>query len=94
MVNASDRDSDDYVIATGKNYSIRQFVEECFKYHNIYIEWEGQGIKEIGVDRSSGKIIVKVDSRYYRPAEVEQLLGDSTKAFKNSIGFQKQILKI
>ena len=73
---------DDYVIATGKNYSIRQFVVECFKYHDISIKWEGKGVDEVGIDKASGKVLVKIDPKYYRPTEVDQLLGNPIKALK------------
>lgn len=70
----------DYVIATGKMYSVRHFAETCASYFNMIIEWQGEGVNEIGIDKVSGKPVVVVDSKYFRPAEVEQLLGDSTKA--------------
>ena len=71
---------DDYVIATGHQYSVRTFVEKCAPYFGYNIEWYGKGEDEIGVDRKTKKTIIQVDSRYYRPAEVETLLGDATKA--------------
>lgn len=72
--------SDDYVIATGKQYSVRQFVESCAPYFNMNIKWEGTGLEEVGVDTNSGNVVIRVDPKYFRPAEVETLLGDSTKA--------------
>lgn len=71
---------DDYVLATGKMISVRKFVEMSFKYIGIDIEWSGEGCDEIGVDAKSGKCLVKVDPKYFRPTEVDELLGDSTKA--------------
>ena len=71
---------DDYVIATGHQYSVRNFVEKCAPYFGYHIEWYGKGEDEIGVDRKTKKTIIQVDPRYYRPAEVETLLGDATKA--------------
>ncbi len=71
---------DDYVIATGHQFSVRTFVEKCAPYFGYNIEWYGKGEDEIGVDRKTKKTIIQVDSRYYRPAEVETLLGDATKA--------------
>ena len=71
---------DDYVIATGKQYSVRQFVEFAAKEVGIEIEWKGSGADEKGYDKTSGRCIVEVDERYFRPAEVETLLGDPTKA--------------
>ena len=71
---------DDYVISTGHQFSVRTFVEKCAPYFGYNIEWYGKGEDEIGVDRKTKKTIIQVDSRYYRPAEVETLLGDATKA--------------
>jgi len=73
---------DDFVLATGEMHSVREFVEEAFKIVNIKIEWSGTGEDEIGKDAATGKVLVRVDPQYYRPAEVEQLLGDPTKAKK------------
>lgn len=73
---------DDYVVSTNEQYSVRQFVEKSFKKVNINIVWKGQGLDEQGVCKQTGKVYVKVDEKYYRPAEVETLLGDSTKARK------------
>lgn len=78
--------ADDYVIATGKQYSVRQFVEKCAPYFNMNIIWEGSGLNEIGIDTISGKVVIKVDAKYFRPAEVDTLLGDATKA-KNVLGW-------
>lgn len=71
---------DDYVIATGEQYSVREFVERCAPYFGFKIRWEGTGVDEVGINEYNGKVIVRVDPRYFRPAEVETLLGDSTKA--------------
>lgn len=70
----------DLVIATGKQYSVRDFVEAASKDLGFNIEWQGSGIGETGVDRKSGKTLIVVDEKYFRPAEVETLLGDATKA--------------
>ena len=70
----------DLVIATGKQYSVRDFVEAASKDLGFDIEWQGSGIGETGVDRKSGKTLIVVDEKYFRPAEVETLLGDATKA--------------
>ena len=70
----------DLVIATGKQYSVRDFVEESCLNLGFDIEWQGNGIGEKGIDRKSGKTLVVVDEKYFRPAEVETLLGDATKA--------------
>ena len=71
---------EDFVIATGEQYSVKQFVERCAPYFDMKIEWYGQGVDQVGVDTNTGKTIIEVDSKYFRPAEVETLLGDSTKA--------------
>ena len=73
---------DDYVIATGIEYSVKQFVEASAPYFGFDIEWFGEGMDEIGVDKNTKKTIVSVNERYFRPAEVERLLGDATKAKK------------
>lgn len=71
---------EDYVIATGKQYSVREFVERCAPYYGMDIEWEGEGLNEIGIDIKTGRTVIEVHPKYFRPAEVETLLGDSTKA--------------
>lgn len=71
---------EDFVIATGVQYSVRQFIERAAERLDIRIAWNGRGADETGVDRRSGKTIVRVDPRYFRPTEVETLLGDPTKA--------------
>ena len=73
---------DDFVLATGKMYSVREFVEEAAPYFGFDIQWFGEGEDEIGMDKKTKKTIVKVDSKYFRPSEVDTLLGDSTKARK------------
>jgi GDPmannose 4,6-dehydratase len=70
---------EDFVIATGIQFSVREFVDLAASKLNINIRWEGVGLEEKGYD-SSGKCIISVDARYFRPSEVETLLGDSTKA--------------
>ena len=70
----------DYVIATGEQYSVREFVERCAPKFGFDIEWQGEGLDEVGIDTTTGKTIVRVDPKYFRPAEVESLLGDSTLA--------------
>ena len=71
---------EDYVIATGENHTVREFVTLAFHYAGIELRWEGSGIDEKGVDMASGRTLVAVDPRFFRPAEVDQLLGDPTKA--------------
>lgn len=74
--------AEDYVIATGQTHSVREFVELAFKNIGITIEWQGTGIQEKGVDASTGSTLVEVDACYFRPTEVDILLGDATKAMK------------
>ena len=71
---------DDYVIATGKQYSVKEFIEKCAPYFGMDIVWDGEGLNTIGIDRISNKIIIQIDSKYFRPTEVDSLLGDATKA--------------
>ena len=71
---------EDYVIATGENHSVREFVTLAFHYAGIELRWEGAGLDEKGIDKATGRELVSVDPRFFRPAEVEQLLGDPTKA--------------
>ena len=71
---------EDYVLATGTTTSIRDFVSMTFKELGIDIEWQGEGVNEKGIDKQCGRVLVEVDPRFFRPAEVELLLGDSTKA--------------
>ncbi len=72
----------DYVISTGKSYSVKNFVEEAFKYINIKIIWKGKGLKEVGIEKKTGKVLIKVDPVYFRPTDVNELRGDSSKARK------------
>jgi GDPmannose 4,6-dehydratase len=71
---------DDFVIATGEYHTVREFCTLAFHHVGIEIEWRGDGLDEQGVDKKTGKILVEVDPKYFRPAEVEQLLGDPSKA--------------
>ena len=73
---------DDYVIATGKQYSVKDFVNAAAPYFGFRIEWRGEGLDEFGFDLNTGKTVVKVNPKYFRPAEVESLLGDPSKAKK------------
>jgi len=81
---------EDFVIATGTQYSVREFVEKVAPYFGFDIEWHSNGKDEIGMDRGTKKTIISVDSKYYRPAEVETLLGDPTKA-KEKLGWEPEI---
>jgi GDPmannose 4,6-dehydratase len=78
---------DDYVLAMGETYSIREFVEKAFAKINITIEWQGENENEIGLDSKTQEVLVKVDKKYLRPCEVELLLGDSSKA-RNKLGWK------
>ncbi len=80
---------EDYVIATGENHSVREFVTLAFRYAGIELRWEGQGINEKGIDTKTGRTLVTVDPRFFRPAEVEQLLGDPAKA-RTRLGWNPQ----
>ena len=73
---------DDYVLATGKTYSIKDFINICFEYLQIDIEWKGKGIDEIAFDKKTGKTIIEIDEKFYRPAEVDLLVGSPEKAHK------------
>nr|XP_002741569.2 PREDICTED: GDP-mannose 4,6 dehydratase-like [Saccoglossus kowalevskii] len=72
--------AEDFIISTGEVHSVREFVEESFKLVNKEIEWEGEGLNEVGKEKATGKVRVKIDARFYRPTEVDFLLGDCTKA--------------
>ena len=78
---------DDFVIATGVQYSVREFVEESAPYFGMNIEWSGEGLNEVGIDKNTGKTVIRVNPKYFRPAEVETLLGDATKA-KEKLGWE------
>jgi GDPmannose 4,6-dehydratase len=81
---------DDYVIATGKQYSVRQCIELAAESLDMKIQWQGSGLDEKGIDAESGRVIIEIDPRYFRPTEVDTLLGDPTKA-KQKLGWQPQI---
>jgi len=75
------------VIATGEAHSVREFVEKAFKEVEIEIAWEGAGLNEVGRDAKTGNVLIKIDPRYFRPTEVEFLLGDPSKA-KTKLGWK------
>lgn len=77
---------DDFVVATGEYHSVREFCTLAFHYAGIELEWQGEGLDEKGIDKATGKVIVEVDKKYFRPAEVDQLLGNPTKA-KTQLGW-------
>jgi len=81
---------DDYVLATGEAHSVRQFVEKAFAHVGRTIVWKGAGVAEKGVDQGSGKVLVEVDPRYFRPTEVDHLVGDPRKAH-NRLGWRHRV---
>ena len=80
---------DDYVIGTGEQHSVREFIEISAKYFGFDIEWHGEGVDEVGIDKITGKTIVKISPRFFRPAEVETLLGNPAKAIAR-LGWQRE----
>ena len=80
---------DDYVIATGENHSVREFVEKTGKMLGFDIVWEGEGLQEKGIDKNTGKVLIEIDERYFRPAEVDELIGDPSKA-KEKLGWESK----
>jgi GDPmannose 4,6-dehydratase len=90
---------DDYVLATGESHSVREFVERAFAVVDRRIGWRGEGVGEVGIDRASGKELVKVDARYMRPTEVDILLGDASKAYarlgwRHRVGFDDLVAEM
>ena len=81
---------EDFVIATGQTHEVREFVELAFKEVGINIEWRGNGVEEKGIDKATGNILVEVDPRYFRPTEVDLLLGDPSKA-ERVLGWKRKI---
>jgi GDPmannose 4,6-dehydratase len=81
---------DDYVLATGEEHSVREFVEEAFAHVGRTIIWEGEGISERGIDEGTGHVRVEVDARYFRPTEVECLVGDPSKA-RRKLGWRHRV---
>jgi GDPmannose 4,6-dehydratase len=90
---------DDYVLATGEAHSVREFVELAFAEVGRRIEWRGQGSEESGVDVASGEVLIRIDSRYFRPTEVDSLLGDASKAhrvlgWKHTVRFSELVAEM
>lgn len=81
---------DDYVVATGEMHTVREFIEKAFYHAGITIAWQGKDAEEIGVDSRTGKVLVEIDPRYFRPTEVEQLLGNPAKA-KAKLGWEPTV---
>ena len=90
------KNPDDYVIATGKQYSVKDFINIAAKKLNLPIIWRGKGVNEVGINKITNKVIIKVNKKYFRPTEVESLLGDPKKArrelkWKPKISFQNLV---
>lgn len=81
---------DDYVVATGEMHTVREFIEKSFAKVGRNIQWSGKGVDETGIDTTTGETVVRIDPRYFRPAEVNQLLGDSSKA-KEKLGWEAEV---
>jgi len=81
---------EDFTISTGIQYKVRDFINLAAKELGIELKWNGSGVNEVGIDIATGKVIIRIDSRYFRPTEVETLLGDSTKA-KEKLGWIPKI---
>lgn len=81
---------DDYVIATNETRTVREFVETAFRHVGMTVEWSGTGVNEVGIDKETGKMIVSINPAFFRPAEVEILLGDATKA-ESKLGWKREV---
>lgn len=81
---------DDYVIATNETRTVREFVETAFSHIGITIEWKGQGVDEVGINKGTGKVVIKINPQFFRPAEVDVLLGNPAKA-ENKLGWKREI---
>lgn len=80
----------DYVVATNEMHSVREFIEKAFGYLDMPVEWQGEGVEEVGVNAETGEVLVRIDPKYYRPTEVEQLLGNPAKA-KDELGWEPKV---
>ena len=81
---------EDYVVATGETHTVREFVEAAFSHVDVEIEWQGEGVDEKGIDKDTGKVLVEVDPKYFRPTEVDLLIGDPSKA-KEELGWEPEV---
>lgn len=81
---------EDFVIATGETHTVREFVESAFSHVNVDIEWQGEGVDKKGIDKATGKVLVEVDPKYFRPTEVDLLIGDPSKA-KEELGWEPEV---
>ena len=82
--------AEDFVLATGKSFSVREFCQIALKEIGIILKWSGDGIKEVGKDDANGKVLVQIDKRYFRPTEVNYLEGDASKA-REKLGWSPKI---
>ncbi|GLR41375.1 GDP-mannose 4,6-dehydratase [Mesorhizobium amorphae] len=92
-------EADDFVLATGEMHSVREFVELAFSETGRTIRWQGQGVDEVGMDAGSGAVLIRIDPRYFRPTEVEMLVGDASKArarlgWSHTIGFKELVAEM
>lgn len=83
-------EADDYVIATNETRTVREFVEIAFECVDIKIEWKGQGVEEIGIDSATGNVVVRINPKFFRPAEVDILIGDPSKA-ESKLGWEREV---
>jgi GDPmannose 4,6-dehydratase len=81
---------EDYVVATGETHTVREFATLAFKHTGVELEWQGKGVNEKGLDKDTGKVLVEVDPKYFRPTEVELLIGDPSKA-KEKLGWEPEV---
>ncbi|SNY15269.1 GDPmannose 4,6-dehydratase [Orenia metallireducens] len=81
---------EDYVVATGETHTVREFAELSFRHAGIELEWKGEGVDEKGIDKKTGKVLVEVDPKYFRPTEVDLLIGDPSKA-KEKLGWEPRV---
>lgn len=82
--------ADDFVVATGETHTVREFIEEAIKYTDFDLEWQGSGVEEKGIDKKTGKVIIDIDPRFFRPAEVDLLIGSPAKA-KKVLGWEPKV---
>jgi GDPmannose 4,6-dehydratase len=90
---------DDYVLATGDSHTVREFIERAFAVIGREVAWRGEGIGETGIDKASGKVLIRIDPRYFRPTEIDNLVGDSSKArarlgWKHRVGFNDLVVEM
>jgi GDPmannose 4,6-dehydratase len=81
---------DDYVVATGETRSVREFIEKAAEIAGFQLEWEGKGVDEVGRDKKTGKVVVEIDPKFYRPSEVDMLQGDASRARKQ-LGWEPRV---